>query len=342
MSGRQILVTPAATVQMKRQRFLDAERILPRGVITSFVGRGGEGKTAFALDIVARITTGTLEGELFGRAGNVLIIAPEDDKATQLVPRLKAAGADLNRVAFIEGSVTESDGFTFSDSPTLGVDLPQIADALTEWGATLLMVDPVTATMTGDPNKSQDVRRELARLDALAKRLDIAVLSILHVRKGKGGDLADRASGSHAFRDVVRSSVQFATDHETGRHIATLEKTNYSGNSGKSWAFSLESATVEGDNETLETIRVQHHGESMVSVADLMADPGDRSTNQSAAETMLRTMLEPGSPVAYRDIVAAARVEGLSESAVKRAAEHVGVIKDRSGFGGGSHWQLAT
>ena len=340
--ARQVIVTPAAIVKMRRQRFIDAEGILPRGVITSFVGRGGEGKTAYALDLVARITQGTLKGELYGKPSAVLIAAPEDDKATQLVPRLIAAGANVNLVGFIDGHSIDPEGFEYTDSPTLGDDLKAIGERIIEHGAVLLLLDPITATMSGDLNKAQDVRRELARLDALAKRLEICVLSIQHVRKGKGGDLADRASGSHAFRDVVRSSVQFATDQESGHHIATLEKSNYSGDAGKSWAFSLEACDVEDESgETFGTIRVQHHGVSVISVSDCLSDPEDRADRQDEAVTFLIELLGDGNPIRYSNVLAAAKTAGISESRLKRAKVKAGIESTRvSEQAGGSVWQL--
>lgn len=335
-NGRQLVVTRADQIKPRRQLFLDDEKVLPIGTLTSFVARGGEGKTALAFDYVAKVTTGTLPGIFEGQPRNVLIVAPEDDKAAQIAPRLIAAGANLANVGILEMRVNDSDGYTYTESPNLDADLQAIADAAENVNVALIVFDPVTASMIANLDKAKDVRRELGRLDQLAKQLEIAIICVQHVRKGSGGALADRASGSHAFRDVVRSSVQFATDEETGLHVATIDKDNYSGLKGYSWAFTLEPVTLEIDGEQLDTIKVQHKGRSDITVADILARDagGERMSTLDTVSEWLKEYVGAG----QRDraeVLAAGKAEGFSEATLKRA---IGLEchSERVGYGNGS------
>jgi RecA-family ATPase len=90
-------------IKSRRLRWL-LKPFIPRGMITVVTGESGIGKSTFIIDLIARITTGddmpqfgdlALEDALEGSA---LIICKEDDPGLVIKPRLRAAGADMNRV----------------------------------------------------------------------------------------------------------------------------------------------------------------------------------------------------------------------------------------------------
>ena len=74
------------------------EGFLPLGALSMLYGTEGDGKSTFAMRLAADATRGTLPGALEGKPASVEIIAYEDDAAAVIVPRLLAAGADLDRV----------------------------------------------------------------------------------------------------------------------------------------------------------------------------------------------------------------------------------------------------
>ena len=76
---------------------------IPLQAITLIAGVEGLGKSTYALHLAARLTRGQLAGEYFGKPVNVSLYTTEDDPHSIIVPRLMAAGADMKRVAFIEG-----------------------------------------------------------------------------------------------------------------------------------------------------------------------------------------------------------------------------------------------
>ena len=83
-----------------------------------------------------------------------------------------------------------------------------------------------------------DVRRSLDPLAATAQELGIAIIGILHFNKG-GGYASDKVSGSHAFRDTVRSLILVAKDDETGECVVTLDKSSYTPQQGASYKYTL-------------------------------------------------------------------------------------------------------
>jgi putative DNA primase/helicase len=92
----------------------------------------------------------------------VIILAAEDSVAHTTVPRLIAAGADLERVYFVQAAVAE-DGmgqrmFNFQ------ADLAKLKALIREIGdVALIIVDPVTAYLGKiDSHKNADVRAVLA------------------------------------------------------------------------------------------------------------------------------------------------------------------------------------
>jgi hypothetical protein len=89
---------------------------LALGILALLAGREGLGKSSFGYWLAARVTRGELPGEHHGRPRAVLISATEDSWEHTVVPRLIAAGADLDQVFRVEVRVADT---------TLGLSLPR-------------------------------------------------------------------------------------------------------------------------------------------------------------------------------------------------------------------------
>ncbi|WIB68072.1 AAA family ATPase [Curtobacterium sp. MCBD17_035] len=269
---RQLVLTSMADVEPERQLFLWTGRI-PMGTATIFAGRGGEGKSTFSLWLASHVTRGTLDGEHQGAPGRVLLVGHEDDLATIVVPRLLAANADMSLVSSVKVR-TVVEGFELDEVPSLVDDLARIREAVQRTNARLIIVDPLTSVMAGaNLDKTADVRKALNPFVALAGELGVAVVAIMHLRKGSG-DTRDLMSGSHAFRDVARSVILFATDEDTGQRVATVDKSNYSEARGDSFAFELESTRVPvAMNEWATVARVNYLGDTDTTVDDIVNRP---------------------------------------------------------------------
>src|SRR5438477_4479859 len=75
------------------------------GKLTLIDGDPEQGKSLLTLDLAARVSSGKPfpDGHSPGEPASVLLIGSEDGLKDTVVPRLRAARADLSRVHFWEG-----------------------------------------------------------------------------------------------------------------------------------------------------------------------------------------------------------------------------------------------
>ena len=96
------VVTRAADLSKSRPpRWAWRNRIV-LGSLNLLLGNEGVGKGTLVAWIIARLTRGELPGNLNGRPASVGVIGDEDSFDDVWVPRLYAAGADVDRVHLIE------------------------------------------------------------------------------------------------------------------------------------------------------------------------------------------------------------------------------------------------
>jgi RecA-family ATPase len=100
-SKRSVVITSASRIRPARVRWLWQDR-LAVGTLALLAGREGVGKSILAYWLVAVITRGVLPGEHHGQPKAVLVAASEDSWEHTIVPRLMAAGADLDLVYRVE------------------------------------------------------------------------------------------------------------------------------------------------------------------------------------------------------------------------------------------------
>mgnify|MGYP002728556784 FL=1 len=347
--GRSPHLVRASTVAKQRPRFLDYPMI-PAGTLTLMAGRAGVSKSTLSLYRAALATRGRLEGDWKGEPVTVAISGVEDSLSMQRM-RLEAAGADLERVRFLSMLAT-SGGDSTDTGVRLPDDLPALADSFKAEGVRLWIIDPITSCMDGDSNKRDDVRRALDPLAALADDLDMAIVGILHFNKG-GGYASDKISGSHAFRDVIRSLVLIAKDDDNGDCVATIDKSSYTTAQGTSYSYGLMSVDVGDDfGETFSVPKVTGFMKTERDVNEVInrniqAAAGDTThTGRGEVLEWLADYLKDG-PVSFKDIAAAANVEGYSRRQLTNARErsdgHIVTIPDPTYEGRGQKrlWALA-
>jgi hypothetical protein len=134
---------------------LDFEQIVARPVrwawqhrialakLTALAGRPKIGKGLLYTDLTARVTRGTLEGDLSGPR-NVILVTTEDDPGDTLKPRLMAAGADLSRVSVFQMG-TRDDPVPFR----VPQDAAELGRRVAEKEASLVVVDPLMEFIDG-------------------------------------------------------------------------------------------------------------------------------------------------------------------------------------------------
>ena len=113
----------ASEVTTKPIRWL-WKNYLALGKMTMFDADGGTGKSTITIDWAARITTGRAFPDGFtppvfnGQRGGVVLVCAEDSAEDTVVPRLKAAGADLTQVHVIATIPTPDGGRANTQTPS--------------------------------------------------------------------------------------------------------------------------------------------------------------------------------------------------------------------------------
>jgi len=148
---------------------------IARAKLTLFAGAPGSGKTALAASIAATVTTGGAYPCREGRApqGAVLLVCPDGDPDV-LIPRLRAAGADLGRVQLMR-HVEGAKGARRFD---LATDLAVLAQAARSIKDLSLIVIDGLYLPTGR-NAARAIQALLDPLAALADVHKIAVTAML-------------------------------------------------------------------------------------------------------------------------------------------------------------------
>jgi hypothetical protein len=326
-------------IPQERQVWLWENRV-PISTLSALAGKGGAGKTTYALHLIAQLSNGTLPGEYFDQPQTVLIWSGEDNASTQLGPRLSAAGADLSRVRNLVIDA-EMDGETGEVAPRLPLDVGAIRREIEATEARLVLLDPIASTMNGDLHREADVRGTLDSLARMADETGIVVMYIRHFGKG-GGNASDKMSGNHAFRDAARSVFLFAADDD--QVIVTQDKGNYAPKGEESFAFRLESVEVPAINGTNHMARVIDLGASDTSVEDIInrtSQPGDDTTiDHDEIDDWLTKLLANGS-VKATEVYSSADAVGFSKDQAKRSKKRLGVVAARPVNPGPWFWSLS-
>ncbi|MFC1639216.1 bifunctional DNA primase/polymerase [Gemmatimonadota bacterium] len=310
---------------------------IPRGKLTGIIGNPDRGKSTLLLDLAARVSTGkAMPDRAPVKAGGIVVLSAEDGAADTIVPRLIAAGADLNRVGLLTG-ITTGNG---PSELVLPEHLDALRDAVTEYNAAMVIVDPLNAYLTGTVNswRDHDVRRALRPLATFAEETHTAVVVLRHVTKAEHKKAIHAASGSIGITGAARAEHLVAEDpDDSDRNIFAPVKANLAPRQ-PSLVFRLEGTTIETSAGVCSVARIVWCGESSHSADDLvsMTDPEERSALADAREFLLDVLRD--GPRLAEEVTQEARQSGISNSTLKRAKRECKVKASRRGFGKGGKW----
>jgi putative DNA primase/helicase len=304
-------------------------------------GQPGTGKTTIATALAATVSTGGRwpDGSRAAR-GSVVIWSGEDDVADTLIPRLRAAGADMQRVYLLGGIKAKGERYPFDPA----TDTALLANALADVpDVRLLVVDPIVSAVAGDSHKNAEVRRGLQPLVDLAQQHRCALLGVTHFTKGTAGrEPVERITGSLAFgalaRLVMVAAKQEADGDRPARRVLLRAKSNI-GPDGGGFVYDLTQGPLP-DNPAIESSRAVW-GEGVKGTArELLAEAEAHDDDaRDDAPGFLRELLGYG-PRPAKDIYREAESAGFSRDAMKRAKRRVGAVAVKSGMLGGWEWRL--
>lgn len=335
----RLALVAASEVMMENPKFVWEGRV-PLGKLTCIEGRMGVGKTTILAAIIAATTNnGRLPGQIHVPQGGAILISLEDGHHDTLVPRLRASGADLTRCHLFDGY--EFDGVRTSGIFDLSKDGPRLRDAIEKTGATIVAIDPFTATLGATVNsyKDQDVRRVLAPLAQIAEDTKAAIIFSRHFRKGAG--LAeDAGSGSVGIGAACRSVLRVDRDPDNvERFLLSSVKSSLS-RTPQTIGYRIESVSMTG-GPLITTSMIAWDGESAWTARALASQSlstDKRARTEEAKEFLLEALRDTERPA--KELFRAADAEGISRRTLQRASDELHVAKKRRGFAEGSVWAL--
>lgn len=361
---RHIRAIKASTIKMRATLWLwleimngvNAANWLPLGGLSLLGGREGIGKSTVAYGIAAQVTRGTLPGCYYGKPRAVVISATEDAWAQTVVPRLAAAGADLELVYRVDAVSAEG----FAGALMLPDDMVELRELCAEVDVALIMLDPLMGSISGrlDSHKDQEVRQALEPLSRLAHDTQSAILGLIHVNKSQGTDILTRLMASRAFSAVARA-VLYCTREETApdddgakpkqkTYLFGQAKNNLGPEVEYTRRYSIEYFSPGFDDELkkpIDSCRIVWHGRIDERIADIVSAQerprhAERKTVGKTAERWLRDYLERHGPTPSRKVVDAAELEGFSERTIQRVSSRIAVITNIPGTKKQTEWSL--
>lgn len=205
------------------------EPVLVKGGMTFLAGEAGQGKSTIAFDIVARITNGDrfpASSDRYFEQGRVIYISNEDDPNYTIVPRLTAAGADLDWVLIPDGKAVDEKGERTFD---LRADVGAVEAILDQYSdIRLIIIDPFNSYLgKADINDMGQMRTILNPYAELAQKHQVPILFVHHFNKSSGGKASNRMVGSAALRAAARTVYFVERDPiEEDKRILVCDKNN--------------------------------------------------------------------------------------------------------------------
>lgn len=330
--------SPAESVMLR-----SAATIIPRaidwlwpgwlsvGKLHLLAGAPGTAKTTIAMTWAAAISTGGLfpDGKR-AQQGNVLIWSSEDDPRDTLIPRLIAAGADLNHVHIVE-SVSHSKTGKRTFDPAK--DFPLLKAAVNQIGnVSFMVIDSVADAVAGDAGKNNQVRRALSPVKDFAEEMAIAVLGITHFNKGTSGRAISRIIDSVAFVGLPRI-VMVAFKKKGNGSLIMRAKSNIGPDNGGYEFYTYVEPLFGYDGITANRVGWKGYVEGSADEHLQEAESAfvEPESERERAEQFLLDELDDGMRKESAVISDKAKSLGISGNALFRAREALGIKSRRVG-----------
>ena len=326
------VVVPMSEVDPREVQWLWHNRIAA-GRLSLIIGAPGAGKSFFSCDLASRISTGTpLPDGSSCERGSVVLITQEDDPHDVIRPRLDAHHADTSRIHLLKGTRYVSEAgkptermFTLADIEVLERTIGSIDDCK------LVIIDPIGDYLGGrtDAHRDNEVRSVLVPITRIAEKHGVAVLSIVHTRKGIASHADDLALGSRAFTGLARSVWHLRPDAEDEQRRLLVAGKNNLAAAQTGLAF-----TIQGEGQRGAIVWEDDPVE--MTANQLIAQESGKDSGTSVVDecvSWLRDKLAHGEMPAG-EIKKQAAADGFKDRTFRRAKEKLSVCHSPSGFGG--------
>lgn len=224
--------TSYADITPLEPEWLWAGRI-PSNEVTIIAGDGGIGKGFLLADLASRVTRGAVmpdgSAAWYDGPGSVLLVTSEDDPNMAMSYRLRAAGADLERV------------YDMTEDFTVPESIPALRDAVEGIGdVRLVTIDPLSAVSSIALTSSNvRVRRQIMNpLERFAKDSGVAVCVVHHTVK------SGRVAGTKGITDAVRMVLRVSR-HDEKIRLIHVEKCNIANDTAGDIAYTVTGSFPE-------------------------------------------------------------------------------------------------
>ena len=281
---------------------------LAQGKLHLLAGVSTAGKSTIAFDFAATLSRGgQWPGGSPAPRGRTLIWSSEDDWSDTILPRLLAAGADIDRVHFIDKIGNRS----FDPAK----DVPYLYEACIAYkDVSLLILDPILNVIQAEAKETAKTRRDLTPVVEFARATNTAVLGITHFTKNsEKADPLDRIIGSQATGAYARivMAAQRLENSDTRKLVRV--KSNI-GRDGGGFEYRLEQRMLE---EGFEAQGIAWGNRLTGSARDLLSSESKKSETAQAND-FLNDQLANG-PVLTSDLRASAMANCISWRTIERA-----------------------
>ena len=291
---------------------------IPYGKLTIIQGDPGEGKSTFILNIAAALSTGGSlpDGSSFELPQNVVYQCAEDDAEDTIKPRLLAAGADCNRIAYI-----------VDDNRELNVADDRIELTIKQTNARLFILDPLQSYLTqeGDMCSMGHMRSLLGKLSLIAARYKCAIVLICHMSKSESNKKLYRSLGSIDIVAIARSVLMVSRDESdsTIRYVYPIKSSLAEEGDGVAFKFG-----ENGKIEWIETSKI----EDFLNVSI----PGDVSKRDICSERLIE-MLKQG-PMPCKEIMNELKSSSIAPRTINKAKKDLEIESVK--IGNTWYWRL--
>ena len=246
-------------------------------------------------------------------------------------PALKAMGADLDRIVFLEGKKDQKghlQRIVMNEEDIL-------VDAITQCNAKLLIFDPFQRFLPPKTkmNEMETVSPVVSALMRVAQRTKATVLLLGHLNKAKQETLGYKFLGSVDWFAAARSALLIMKNPEiplTDRFLYQVK------NSLAPQAGGVAFALQPGDNPFAWGNQTTVSAEEMFTTA---TNGSGKKTKADAAQEFLRQELKAGEQ-ASDDLMRKAQTLDIGRNALFEAKVKLGIKARKVGFNAGWTWSL--
>ncbi len=300
------------------------------GKITVLQGNPGDGKSHVGIQLAAALSSrGSLpDGIRLPSEEHVIYQCSEDGLADTIKPRLVEAGANCRNVGFL-------------DDDMLTLDDEKIREAIADFNARLLVIDPLQAYLgNSDISSASNIRRIMNRLCKWAGFYNCAVLIIGHLNKNEGANDLYRGLGSIDVTASARSVLQLEHDPDNPEIRIIRQVKNSLARRGENVRFHIaQGQGIEWlGREKSETLTPEP-APIQIQEPPKLSEPERKETKQAASAAFLRRILSEG-PLPSSEIEAKANDEGLGIKTLSLVKTNLGIKSFRRD--GKWYWEPPT